>query len=56
MGLEPRQILFVSDIGEELDAARKAGMATALAERPGNRPADGLFEHEAITSFADIVV
>jgi len=56
MGLEPRQILFVSDIGEELDAARKAGMATALAERPGNRPAGGLFEHEALQSFADIVV
>ncbi|MEI7862440.1 MAG: acireductone synthase [Planctomycetota bacterium] len=56
MGLEPRQILFVSDIGEELDAARRAGMATALAERPGNRPAGGLFEHEAIASFADIVV
>ena len=55
MGLEPRQILFVSDIGEELDAARQAGMATALAERPGNRPAGGLFEHEALQSFADIV-
>ena len=56
MGLEPRQILFVSDIGEELDAARQAGMATVLAERPGNRPAGGLLEHEAIASFADIVV
>jgi enolase-phosphatase E1 len=55
MGIEPRQILFVSDIGAELDAARAAGMATALAVRPGNRDPGGLLEHEPISSFADIV-
>ncbi len=55
MGLEPRRILFVSDVGAELDAARAAGMATALAVRPGNRDAGGVFEHEAVTSFAEIV-
>jgi len=55
MGLEPRQILFVSDVGAELDAARAAGMATALAERPGNRLGDGVYAHDTITSFADIV-
>lgn len=55
MGLEPRAILFVSDVGEELDAARAAGMATALAVRPGNRPAGGLFDHEPVASFAEIV-
>ena len=55
MGLEPRQILFVSDVGEELDAARAAGMATALAVRPGNRPAGGLYDHEPAASFAEIV-
>ena len=55
MGLEPRQILFVSDVGAELDAARQAGMATALAVRPGNRDAGGLLAHEPITSFAEIV-
>jgi enolase-phosphatase E1 len=55
MGLEPRQILFVSDVGAELDAAHKAGMATALAVRPGNRDAGGVFEHEAVASFAEIV-
>jgi len=56
MGLEPRQILFVSDVGAELDAARAAGMATALAVRPGNREPGGLFDHEPISSFTDIVV
>ena len=55
MRLEPRQILFLSDVGAELDAARQAGMATGLVERPGNRDAGGLFDHPSITSFADIV-
>jgi enolase-phosphatase E1 len=55
MGLTPRQVLFVSDVGAELDAARAAGMATALAIRPGNREPGGIFEHEPIESFAEIV-
>jgi enolase-phosphatase E1 len=55
MGLEPRQILFVSDVGAELDAARQAGMATALAVRPGNRDPGGLFAHDGVASFAEIV-
>jgi enolase-phosphatase E1 len=54
MGLEPRQILFVSDVGAELDAARSAGMATALAVRPGNGEPGGLFDHDAVASFAEI--
>jgi enolase-phosphatase E1 len=49
MGIEPRQILFVSDVGPELDAAR-------AAIRPGNREPGGLFDHEPISSFTDIVV
>jgi enolase-phosphatase E1 len=55
MGLEPRQILFVSDVGAELDAARRAGMATALAIRPGNRDPAGVFDHDPLRSFAEIV-
>jgi enolase-phosphatase E1 len=55
MGIAPRQILFVSDVGEELDAARGSGMATALAVRPGNRPAGGLLDHDPIDSFDEIV-
>jgi enolase-phosphatase E1 len=56
MGMEPREILFISDIGEELDAARQAGMATALAIRPGNREPGGRLEHESLESFAEIVI
>jgi len=36
MEASPEQILFVSDIPQELDAAREAGCATALSRRPGN--------------------
>jgi enolase-phosphatase E1 len=56
MGLPPREIHFVSDVGAELDAARQAGMATALAVRPGNREPGGLLEHDAIASFVEITV
>ncbi|MFM8496390.1 MAG: acireductone synthase [Planctomycetia bacterium] len=55
IGLEPRQILFVSDVGAELDAARAAGMATAAADRPGNRPLESELAHGAVASFAEIV-
>jgi len=56
VGIEPRQILFVSDLGAELDAARQAGMATALAVRPGNPPVESVFHHDPVESFAEIVV
>jgi enolase-phosphatase E1 len=56
MEMEPREILFISDVGEELDAARQAGMATALAIRPGNREPGGRLEHEPLESFAEIVI
>jgi enolase-phosphatase E1 len=38
MGLEPRQILFISDMVVELEAANEAGMETLLSIRPGNTP------------------
>jgi len=55
MAMDPREILFVSDVGDELDAARQAGMATALAIRPGNREPGGRLDHEPLESFAEIV-
>lgn len=51
--LPVEQILFISDVVEELNAARNAGMFTALALRPGNPPAPQ-HDHPAITSFSDI--
>lgn len=34
----PADILFVSDVAGELDAAREAGMQTIMTVRPGNAP------------------
>jgi enolase-phosphatase E1 len=46
----PAQVLFVSDVVEELNAARAVGMQTALCIRdPGSAPADGV--HPSIQTF-----
>jgi enolase-phosphatase E1 len=52
-GCEPSEVLFVSDVVRELDAARSAGMATALCIRPGN-PAQYPGTHRMILSFDEI--
>jgi len=36
--LLPSEIVFISDVSTELDAAKWAGMHTLLCLRPGNRP------------------
>lgn len=51
----PETLLFVSDVSEELAAAREAGYQTLLAVRPGNRPVEGAERLETISSFDDIV-
>ena len=38
LALKPIQILFISDVVAELDAAKNAGMQTRLCIRPGNPP------------------
>ena len=38
LGRPPSDVLFVSDVGAELDAARKAGMRTALSVRGPESP------------------
>ena len=43
-------ILFLSDVTEELDAAKAAGMATGLLIRPGNKPV-GNNDHIAYNDF-----
>ncbi len=56
IGLAPSEILFVSDVGAELDAASTAGMATVLSVRPGNLPVDGIDRFVVAESFSEIVV
>jgi len=53
IGRLPDQVLFISDVVDELDAARKAGMMTALALRPGNKPVSA-GDHPHLTSFDQI--
>jgi enolase-phosphatase E1 len=55
LAVKPEEILFLSDIPEELNAAREAGCATALVRRPGNAPVAEM-EHPVVTSFDEIVV
>ena len=38
MQLQPHEILFISDVVTELEAACTAGMETSLSIRPGNQP------------------
>tara|TARA_R110001583_G_scaffold194601_1_gene365895 strand:- start:16 stop:156 length:141 start_codon:yes stop_codon:yes gene_type:complete len=44
--------MFLSDIKEELDAAKTADMQTVWLVREGKRPKESA--HKAVSSFADI--
>ena len=58
LGKPAGEIVFLSDVVEELDAAREAGMRTVLIDRredyPVPRAGDGLNGHKRVDSFADI--
>lgn len=51
-GLNAEDVLFLSDIKEELDAASEAGMQTVWLVREDEIPADAT--HKAVKSFAEI--
>ncbi len=53
-GLAAADVLFLSDIKEELDAARQAGMHTCWLVRGGELPAGA--EHPVVNTFADIQI
>jgi enolase-phosphatase E1 len=50
LGLPPSEILFLSDIAEELDAAAHAGLRTTQLVRDGATPS----EHQQVTTFAAV--
>ena len=54
LGLEPAEVLFVSDVVAELDAAREAGMETALAIREGNAEIDEHQTHWVVHDFNEL--
>src|SRR5258708_16522575 len=45
------EVLFISDVIAQLDAAQAAGMQTLLCVRPGNQPQTPIGTHEIINSF-----
>ena len=53
MGLEPSEIVFISDVVDELDAAEEAGIKTLLSVRVGN-PIQPATHHQAINSFDEV--
>ncbi|WP_460811787.1 acireductone synthase [Luteimonas pelagia] len=60
VGLPAGDILFLSDVVEELDAAREGGMATTLVDRredyPEPRTGTAANGHPRVTTFADIQI
>lgn len=54
LGRPPAALLFVSDVTAELAAARDAGMAVVLSERPGNPAQPDADAYERISSFDEI--
>lgn len=60
LGLPAGDILFLSDVVEELDAARDAGLQTLLLDRPEDYPTprvgDAAHGHLRVMSFADIAI
>jgi enolase-phosphatase E1 len=53
--LPASEVLFISDMIAELDAAQRAGMQTLLCVRPGNLPQPEKHGHRVIYSFKEIV-
>jgi len=49
--LPPQNILFISDVIAELNAAHDAGMKAWLSIRPGNTPQDNLNSYPVILTF-----
>ena len=60
IGLAPSEILFLSDVVEELDAAGLAGMQTVLVDRLEDydqpRVGTAAHGHRRVTSFADLLL
>ena len=54
LGLPAHEVLFISDVVAELNAANEAGMQTLLSIRPGNPPQENADRYRAIHSFDEI--
>ena len=54
--LPAREIVFISDVPAELDAAKTAGLQTVLSIRDGNATVDNLDDYQSVQSFAELDV
>src|SRR5262249_22946443 len=54
LGRLPSEILFVSDVAAELDAAAKAGLQVVLCSRPGHELPAGPLNYTAIETFDEL--
>lgn len=54
IAFQPDEILFISDVVAELEAANAAGMKTLLSLRPGNQPQPNADRFQIIHTFHDI--
>lgn len=50
------EIIFVSDVVAELEAAKAAGLQTVLSIRPGNKPVDEGHGFDSVTGFDQISI
>ncbi len=54
LGFDSQEIVFISDVVGELEAAKQTGMKTLLAVRPGNAPQESDQPFDRITGFTEL--
>jgi enolase-phosphatase E1 len=54
LSLNPSEVIFISDVVNELEAAHEAAMQVVLSIRPGNAPQKGAEQYQAIHSFENL--
>jgi enolase-phosphatase E1 len=54
IGFAPAEVVFLSDVDAELDAARAAGMQTVRLLRPADTPPGATTTHVHVTSFDEL--
>jgi enolase-phosphatase E1 len=55
LGLPPGEVLFLSDVAAELDAAATVGLHTGLVVRPGNAPVPAGTGHPELKEFGEVI-
>jgi enolase-phosphatase E1 len=56
LNLPSSEVMFISDVVNELEAAQEAGMQVSLSIRPGNAPQKGAEQYRATHSFDELLL